>query len=60
MSFMRLLAGNKMKSKTKISKQLERKSDSVLRETIVAAKKQEAWLGVSAMLSGSRRNRLCS
>ena len=48
-----------MKSKTKISKQLQRKSNSNLAETILTGKKNEAWLGVAGVLSGSRRNRTC-
>jgi large subunit ribosomal protein L18e len=48
-----------MKSKTKISKQLERKSNSVLMETVIAGKKQEAWLGITGLLSGPRRKRTC-
>jgi large subunit ribosomal protein L18e len=48
-----------MKSKTKISKQLERKSDSRLMETIIAAKKQEAWIEIAGLLSGPRRKRIC-
>jgi large subunit ribosomal protein L18e len=48
-----------MKSKTKISKQLERKSNSILAETIIAAKKNEAWVGVAGILSGPRRKRIC-
>lgn len=48
-----------MKSKTKISKQLERKSNSGLMETIVAAKKQGAWVEVAALLSAPRRNKTC-
>jgi large subunit ribosomal protein L18e len=48
-----------MKSKTKISKQLERKSNSILTETIIEAKKHEAWLGVAGFLSGPRRKRVC-
>jgi large subunit ribosomal protein L18e len=48
-----------MKSKTKISKQLERKSNSILLETVLAGKKQEAWLGVAGILSGPRRNKIC-
>jgi large subunit ribosomal protein L18e len=48
-----------MKSKTKISKQLERKSDSRLMETIIAAKKQEAWIKIAGLLSGPRRKRTC-
>ena len=48
-----------MKSKTKISKQLERKSNSKLMETVIAGKKQEAWIGVAGVLSGPRRNKIC-
>ena len=48
-----------MKSKTKISKQLERKSNSRLGETILAGKKNEAWMGVASVLSGPRRIRTC-
>jgi large subunit ribosomal protein L18e len=48
-----------MKSKTKISKQLEKKSNSVLTETVITAKKNDAWLGVAGILSGPRRNRIC-
>ena len=48
-----------MKSNTKISKQLERKSNSNLTETILAGKKQEAWKEVAGVLSGPRRNKLC-
>lgn len=48
-----------MKSKTKISKQLERKSNSVLAETIMEAKKNDAWVGIAGILSGPRRNRIC-
>ena len=56
---MRLLRANTMKSKTKIGKQLERKSNSELRETIIAGKKNESWNQVAGVLSGSRRNRIC-
>jgi large subunit ribosomal protein L18e len=48
-----------MKSKTKISKQLERKSNSKLMETVIAGKKNEAWLGIAGILSGPRRNKVC-
>ncbi|HNZ52154.1 MAG: 50S ribosomal protein L18e [Candidatus Diapherotrites archaeon ADurb.Bin253] len=48
-----------MKSKTKISKQLKKKSNSVLAETILAGKKQEAWVQIVGMLSGPRRKRIC-
>ena len=46
-----------MKSKTKISKQLERKTNPELSETILLAKKSSAWLEVASLLSGPRKNR---
>ena len=46
-----------MKSKTKIETQLRKKNNSELVETIIAAKKNQAWLDVAAILSGSRKNR---
>lgn len=49
----------KMKSKTKISKQLEKKSNTELVETIIDAKKQEAWILLAGILSGPRRERIC-
>jgi large subunit ribosomal protein L18e len=48
-----------MKSKTKISKQLERKSNSILMETIIAGKKNDAWNQIAGLLSGPRRKRVC-
>lgn len=45
------------KSKTKISKQAEKKTNSELVETILLAKKNSAWLEVAALLSGPRRKR---
>jgi large subunit ribosomal protein L18e len=48
-----------MKSKTKISNQLERKSNSTLIKTVLAGKKSEAWVGIAGMLSGPRRNKTC-
>ncbi len=45
-----------MKSKTKISKQIEKKTNSELVETIKLAKKNKAWLEVASVLSGPRRN----
>lgn len=43
-----------MKSKTKISKQLQRKTNPVLVETILMAKKHSAWMPLSSILSGPR------
>ncbi|MCX6751035.1 MAG: 50S ribosomal protein L18e [Candidatus Pacearchaeota archaeon] len=48
-----------MKSKTKISKQLERKSNSNLMETILTGKKNDSWKEVAGILSGPRRNKVC-
>jgi large subunit ribosomal protein L18e len=45
------------KSKTFIDKQLERKTNSKLVETIIAAKKKNEWLEVASVLSSPRRNR---
>jgi large subunit ribosomal protein L18e len=47
-----------MKSKTKISKQLERKNNLELTNSILAAKKHDAWVEVAGLLSGPRRNRI--
>lgn len=43
------------KSKTKISKQLEKKTNPELVETILLAKKNSAWLEVASIISGPRR-----
>jgi len=45
------------KSKTKIERQLRKKNNSELVETIIAAKKNQGWLEVATILSGSRKNR---
>ena len=44
-----------MKSKTKIGKQLQRKLNPSIVETILAAKKHENWRKVAGILSGPRR-----
>ncbi len=44
-----------MKSKTKIEKQMQKKSNRELVETIIAAKKKIKWLEVAGILSGPRR-----
>ncbi|HUW43394.1 MAG TPA: 50S ribosomal protein L18e [Bacillota bacterium] len=44
-----------MKTKTKIGKQVERKGNRELVETILAAKKKEKWIKVACVLSGPRR-----
>jgi large subunit ribosomal protein L18e len=46
------------KSKTLIEKQLQRKTNSVLVETIIQSKKKDAWNEVSELLSGPRRKRV--
>ncbi len=48
----------KMKSKSKIEKQLQRKTNLKLVETIIACKKNDKWLKVSEILSSSRKKRL--
>ena len=45
-----------MKSKTKISKQLLRKTNHTLVETILNSKKNKNWLPVADVLSSSRKN----
>lgn len=47
-----------MKSKTKIGKQLQKKINPELVETIKAAKKHKDWLKVAAVLAGPKRNYL--
>lgn len=44
------------KTKTKISKQLEKKTDTELVETVIAAKRNKNWLKVAEILSGPKRN----
>jgi len=46
-----------MKTKSKIEKQLQRKTNSKLVETIIACKKNKSWLKVAEILSGPRKNR---
>jgi len=48
-----------MKSKTKISKQTDRKTNSNLVETILAGKKQPSWINLVGILSGPRRKKVC-
>jgi len=48
----------KMKSNTKISKQLEKKRNPELVETILAAKKNNSWKRVSEILSGPRKDHI--
>ena len=44
-----------MKSKSKIEKQLQKKKNPELVETIISAKKKEAWIEIAGILSGPRR-----
>ena len=48
-----------MKSNTKISKQIERKRNPDVVETIVAAKKNGRWKKIAEVLSSPRKNRIC-
>ncbi len=45
-----------MKSQTKISKQLEKKRNPEIVETVLAAKKNVAWKRVAEILASPRRN----
>ena len=47
-----------MKSKTKISKQSERKTNPILVETVISAKKNNQWLDVARVLSRPRKKRI--
>ncbi len=47
-----------MKSKTKIEKQLKRKTNPKLVETILKAKKNEKWLKIANLLSRPRKQRI--
>ncbi|MBT4376745.1 hypothetical protein HOD29_05205 [archaeon] len=46
-----------MKSKSKIESQLKSKTNPILVETIVLAKKNPKWIEVAHVLTGSRRNK---
>jgi large subunit ribosomal protein L18e len=45
-----------MKTKTLIEKQLKRKGNQELVDTIIAAKKQKAWVEVAGLLAAPRKN----
>lgn len=47
-----------MKTKILIEKQLQKKTNKELVETIIAAKKNKAWFNVAEIISGSRRKRI--
>ena len=46
-----------IKSKTKIESQLKKKTNPVLVETIILAKKNPAWVEVASVLTGTRRKK---
>ena len=46
------------KSKTKIDKQIQRKRNKELVETIISAKKKKNWLKIAEILSSPRRKRI--
>ena len=46
-----------MKSKTKIEKQIQKKKDLELVQTLIKAKKEKAWQEVAGLLSGPSRKR---
>jgi len=47
-----------VKSKTKISKQTERKTNTELVKTILAAKKHKEWFKIAEILSSPRRRKV--
>ncbi len=47
-----------MKTKSKIEKQLQKKKNSYLVETIIVAKKKKNWVEVAGILSGPTRKRI--
>lgn len=46
-----------MKSKTQIEKQLKKKTNPILVETVVLAKKNPAWVEVASLLTRNRKDR---
>lgn len=53
-----LLLDIKMKSKTKINKQLRKKRNPFLVDTIIDTRKNDKWMRVSEILSSPRKNKL--
>lgn len=45
-----------MKSKTLIDKQIKKKTNKELVETIISAKKNDKWLNLAGLISSSRKN----
>jgi len=46
------------KSKTQIEKQMQKKNNPELVETLMNAKKKDKWLEVAGIISGPRRKRI--
>ncbi len=46
-----------MKSKTQIETQLKRKTNPLLVETVILAKKNSAWIEVASLLTGNNKTR---
>jgi len=46
-----------MKSKNQIEKQLKKKTDPILVQTVILAKKNPAWIDIASILTGPRRKR---
>jgi large subunit ribosomal protein L18e len=53
-----ILLGRKMKTKSKIEKQLNKKTNPQLVETLLLIKKNDPWRKLLGSVSGSRRKRL--
>ena len=47
-----------MKSKTKVEKQLRRKTNSEIVETVIKSKKNKNWFEIAKIISGPRRRRI--
>ena len=47
-----------MKTKSQIEKQLHKKTNSKLVETIIACKKNKNWIKIAEILAGPRKNRI--
>ncbi|HLD38280.1 MAG TPA: 50S ribosomal protein L18e [Candidatus Nanoarchaeia archaeon] len=47
-----------MKSKTQIEKQMQKKNNSELVETLMNAKKKDKWIEIAGIISGPRRKRI--
>lgn len=47
-----------MKSKTQIEKQMQKKNNPELIETLLSAKKKDKWVEIAGIISGPRRKRI--